>query len=293
MDAAETEVNEIFHLFPLHAGAHQLTMQIEEARFRLDEQTRAQQAEAIKGFVSDEERQIAALMTEARSLLEQEQFQEAIFKLHDLFLLDPNHTAGRRLEEIIRQTQQEKAEMQRIEVEQQEEQKRIRQLTEIQRKLEERRLRQQILAQQTAHRKKLKRSQLTGAAVILVIVAVIGIPRIIDWAYPKSATIAVVQFSSVTTDLHAPGDLDALPLLLSDVFSRCDNLTVIAPSSALIYDAKTTRPQKIGETLGADYILSGTTQENNGHYLISLKLYSASEKQIIYTGYCRRYDCSA
>ncbi|HVN49533.1 MAG TPA: adenylate/guanylate cyclase domain-containing protein, partial [Bacteroidota bacterium] len=273
LDAAETEVNEIFHLFPLHAGAHQLTMQIEEARLRLEEQARAKQAEEAKGFISDEERQAAALLAEARALLQQEQFQDAIFKLHDLFLLDPNHTAGRRLEEMIRQAQQEKAEMQRIEAEQQEEQKRARQLSEIQRKLEERRLRQQLLAQQVVHRKKVKRSQLTTAAVILVIAAVIGIPRAIDWMYPKTATIAIVQFSSTSSDLPEPGGLEALPFLLSDVFSRCDNLTVIAPSSSLLFDARSTHPQKIAATLGTDYILSGTTQENHGQYSISFKLY--------------------
>jgi class 3 adenylate cyclase/TolB-like protein/Tfp pilus assembly protein PilF len=284
LDAAEAEVNEIFHLFPLHAGAHQLTMQIEEARFRVEEQARAQQAEAAKGYISDEERQAAALLAEARSLLQQEQFQDAIFKLHDLFLLDPNHTAGRRLEEMIRQTQQEKAELQRIEAEQQEEQKRVRQLTEIQHKLEERRLRQQLVLQQVKHTKKTKRTQLTIAAVALVITAVIGVPRIIDWAYPKSATIAVVRFSSDASDSNAPSEIEALPILLSDVLSHCDNVIVLAPTSSMLYDVKTLHPQKIAAALGTDYILSGTMRENRGQFSISFHLYSASEKQTIYTG---------
>jgi class 3 adenylate cyclase/TolB-like protein/cytochrome c-type biogenesis protein CcmH/NrfG len=284
LDTAEAEVNEIFHLFPLHAGAHQLTMQIEEAHFRLEEQTRAQQAEATKGFISDEERQVAGLLAEARSLLQQEQFQDAIFKLHDLFLLDPNHTAGRRLEEMIRQMQQEKDELQLVEAEQQEEQKRVRQLTEIQHKHEDRRLRHQLALQQVEHAKRTKRTQLTIIAVVLVIAAVIGIPRIIDWAYPKSTTLAVVHFSSDMSAPDAPSELSALPLLLSDVFSRCDNLIVIAPSSSLLYAVKTSSPQKIAAALGADYILSGTTQENRGQYSIAIKLFSVSEKQTIYTG---------
>jgi len=118
LDAAEEEVNEIFRIKPLHVGAQQLLMQIEEERYKQEERKRSKQTETTIKQVSEEERKIDALLEQGQALLEEEKFTEATFVLHDLFLIDPNHSGGRRLEERVRQAEQAKAEFQRIHAEQ-------------------------------------------------------------------------------------------------------------------------------------------------------------------------------
>ena len=124
LDEAENEINEIFGIRPLHVGAQQLLTQIEEERYRAEERKRTKRIESAPKQISKEERHIEELLEQARALLQEEKFTQAKFTLYELFVIDPNHTVARRLEESIRQTEQAKAELQRIETTQAHEEQR-------------------------------------------------------------------------------------------------------------------------------------------------------------------------
>jgi len=142
LDAAEEEVNEIFRLLPLHVGAQQLLMQIEEERYNQEEKKRIDQTKAVIKQISDEELKVEGLLGKVRTLLQEEKFSEATFVLHELFLIDPNHSGGRRLEETIRQAEQAKAELQRIQADKAHEEQQLQDLAKLQKKVEEQRQRQ-------------------------------------------------------------------------------------------------------------------------------------------------------
>jgi tetratricopeptide (TPR) repeat protein len=73
--------------------------------------------------------------------------------------------------------------------------------------------------------------------------------------------------------------LDALPILLAEDFARCEHMTVIAPSSSLLYMSDPIHLRKISSNLQVEYLLVGTIQENNGRYSIQLSILTPDEEK--------------
>ena len=280
LDAAEEELNEIFRNLPFHAGAQRILMQIEEERYRQEERKRAKQTEetTIKQ-VSEEERKIEALLEQGETLLEEEKFAEATFVLHDLFLVDPNHSGGRRLEERIHQAEQAKAEFQRIHAEQSHEEQRFQELAKLQRKVEDQIQKQTEVPQKIIQKPKQKKPFQIAAVVVLVLVAFFILPKIFEWIFPKHTSIAILRFTNPTSETNDLDLLDALPILLAEDFARCDHITVIAPSSSLLYMPDPIHLRKIASNLQVEYLLVGTIQENDGRYNIQLSLLTPDEEK--------------
>jgi tetratricopeptide (TPR) repeat protein len=115
--------------------------------------------------------------------------------------------------------------------------------------------------------------------VILVLAAIIILPKIFDWIFPKHASIAILRFANATSETNELDLLDALPILLAEDFARCDHMTVIAPSSSLLYMSDPIHLRKIASNLQVDYLLVGTIQENNGRYSIQLSLLTPDEEK--------------
>ena len=249
LDAAENTVNEIFRLRPLHVGAQQLLAQIEEERYRIEERNRTRRLEDAPKQISQEERHVEELMEQARALLQEEKFTEATFTLHELFAIDPNHSGARRLEETIRQTEQAKAELLRIQAKQAQEEQHLHKLAKLQQKVEEQRQRQVLVRQQSTEKAQQKRWYYIAAAFILLCVGVFGIPKLLDLIFPKKASIAILQVMNTPRDTSTIDIFDALPVLLAEDFSRCEHLTVIAPSSSLVYPPDQSHFQKITSLL--------------------------------------------
>jgi class 3 adenylate cyclase/Flp pilus assembly protein TadD/TolB-like protein len=294
LNEAETEVNEIFRLLPLHTGAQQLLMQIEEERYHQEERKRAKQTDSVAKQVSDDERKIEELLNQVRTLLQEEKFTEATFVLHDLFLIDPNHSGARRLEESIRQAKQAKAELQRIEEEQVPEKQHLQDLAKLQRKLEEK-MNRQVQTQtqsQAPVPKKIIRSRrppdkkqlhIIGAIIISVIVLWGGM-ALLDLIFPRNASIAVLRFINAPHNTNDLDLLDALPVLLAEDFSRCEHVIAIAPSSSILRVSDVALLQKTALTLHADYLVLGTIQEDYGQYSITLSLFTPEQEKIISVG---------
>ncbi len=284
LDAAEAEVNEIFRLLPLHVGAQQLLMQIEEERYRQEEKKRVKQTESTVKQITDDERKIEELLEQTRMLLQEEKFSEATFALHDLFLIDPNHSNARRLEESIRQAKQAKAELQRIEAEQSHEEQRLQELAKLQRKVEEQIQRHVHPPVEVDKSSRYKRLLYLAAVVVILAAAFFGVPRILDWTFPKTASIAILRFINAPQDSSDLDLFDALPVLLAEDFAQCEHLTVIAPSSSLLYAPVPEHLRKIASILPAEYLLVGTIQENHGRYTILICLLFPEQQKIAYVG---------
>lgn len=284
LDAAENEVNEIFSEFPLHVGAQAMLLEIEEERYRQEEQQRSRRVEEQPKVASDEDRRINELLERAHQQMLEERFSEATFTLHELFRIDPNHSGGRRLEENLRQAKQAKAELARMNAEQAEEERRQLQLSNLRRRLEEQRQRQSRAPKRVDHAMQYKRIALYAFAAIGFLAAIFIVPKIIDWMFPKSASIAVLRFSNDTRQTGSVDLSDALPLLLSEDLMRCQHLSIIAPSTSLLFPTDVSQFPKIASTLPAEYLLTGTILEDEGRYIITLRLFSAEQNRITTLG---------
>ncbi|MGD1044872.1 MAG: adenylate/guanylate cyclase domain-containing protein [Bacteroidota bacterium] len=284
LDAAESEVNEIFRLQPLHVGAQQLLAQIEEERYRVEEKKRTKRLENAPKQISQEERHIEELLEQARALLQEEKFTEATFTLHELFVIDPNHSDARRLEESIRQTEQAKAELLRIQAKQAQEEQRAHELAKLQQKVEEQKRQQAYLHQQIDHKARHKKLYYIAAAILTLGVALFGIPKLLDLVFPKKASIAILQCMNAPHDTSNIEVFDALPVLLAEDFSRCEHLTVIAPSSSLLYIPDQAHIQKIASMLPTSYLVMITVQEYRGGYTLLIRLLNPDQQKIISVG---------
>ena len=284
IDAAENEVNEIFRLRPLHVGAQQLLAQIEEERYRIEERKRTKRLENAPKQISSEERHIEELLDQARALLQEEKFTEATFTLHELFVIDPNHSDARRLEESIRQMEQAKAELLRIQAQQAREEQHVQELAKLQQKVEEQRRQKAYARQQIDYQSRHKRLYYIIAAIITLGVAFFGIPRLLDTIFPKKASIAILQIINTPRDTSNLDVFDALPILLAEDFSQCEHLTVIAPSSSLLYIPDQAHIQKITTMLPTCYLVMVTIQENHGGYTLLIRLFIPDQQQIVSVG---------
>jgi len=284
LDAAESEVNEIFRLHPLHVGAQQLIAQIEEERYRLEERKRTTRLENAPKQISNEERHIEELLEQARALLQEEKFAEATFTLHELFVIDPNHSEARRLEESIHQTEQAKAELLRIQAKQAHEEQRAHELAKLQQKVEEQRRQQAYHRQQTDHKSRRKRLYYAAAAIIVLGMALFGIPKLLDIICPKKASIAVLQIMNAPHDTSNIDVFNAIPVLLAEDFSRCEHLTVIAPSSSLLYTPDQAHIQKITSLFPSSYLVMLTVQEYRGGYTLLIRLHNPDQQKVIFVG---------
>jgi class 3 adenylate cyclase/Flp pilus assembly protein TadD len=279
LDDAESEVNKIFRLQPLHVGAQQLLAQIEEERYRIEERKRAQRVEIAPKQETNEERHIEELLEQARALLQEEKFSEATFTLHELFMIDPNHSEARRLEESIRQTEQAKAELLRIQAQQSHEEQHAHELAKLQQKVEEHKRQQAPPPEPSVHKLRYKKSYYIAAAMIAIGVVLFGILKLLDFAFPKKASIAVLQVMSSPHRTSSTEAYDALPILLAEDFSQCEHLTVIAPSSSLFYVPDPAHIQRIASLLPASYLVMISVQENRGNSTFLVRLYNPDQRK--------------
>jgi class 3 adenylate cyclase/TolB-like protein len=284
LDIAESKINEIFRIRPLHVGAQQLLAQIEEERYRIEERNRAKRLENTPKQASSEERHLEELLEQARALLQEEKFTEATFTLHELFAIDPNHSDGRRLEETIRQTEQAKAELLRIQAKQVQEDQHVHELAKLQQKVEEQRQRQAQTRQKIADKTQRTRPYYIAAAIIVLGLAAIGTLKLVDIVFPKRASIAVMQIMSAPRDSGKVDIFNALPLFLAEDFSKCEHVSVIAPSSSLLYAPDQAHVQKMASLLPTTYLVLLTVQENRGNYTVQVRVLNPDEQKIVLVG---------
>ncbi len=283
LDEAEAEVNEVFRVFPLHVAAQQILQQIEDERYRLEEQARIRKADAegVRG-PTEEEKKLEALLEKARALLEQEEFTEATYALRELFLLDPNHSGARRLEENIRQAEQARAELLRLQAQQEEENKRVQEMDRIRQRLEERK---RVTVQPAAPKRKINYrliARIAGAVIVVFALAIAG-PRVYRILFPRTASIAVLGFSTESGDAVSGDLVEALPVFLTEDLARCLHVTIVSPPTALSYDPGPGGLRKCAAAMGVQYLLTGTFQNSGDQLDVTVRLYDAEEQKFVFS----------
>ncbi|MEX2191655.1 MAG: adenylate/guanylate cyclase domain-containing protein [Bacteroidota bacterium] len=107
-EEAERELNEIFKIVAFHAGAQVLQGRIEEEKEKKADEGRRKGAARRKI-----EQRINELLTEALSMVEQNNFTEALLKVQEIYKIDPDHQGAKDLEAQIGEAQKAKEELER------------------------------------------------------------------------------------------------------------------------------------------------------------------------------------
>lgn len=108
LDEAERELNEIFKIVAFHAGAQVLQGRIEEEKEKKADEGRRKGAARRKI-----EQRINELLTEALSMVEKNNFTEALLKVQEIYKIDPEHQGTKDLEAQIGEAQKAKEELER------------------------------------------------------------------------------------------------------------------------------------------------------------------------------------
>ena len=283
-DEAEAETNEVFRVFPLHPGAQQLILAIEEERYRQEELVRSKRA----GREQQKERnesdvRISELLAKAHQELELEQFTDAIFTLRELFLIDPNHAGARRLEENIRQAEQAKIELNRLQQQEEEENQRRMELERLRQRLDQHRVKAAPAQIEEPKKFNIKLIAQVAAALLVVIALAVTGPRLYRMAFPKSSSISVLQFTTASADSVEADLQDGLPLLLADDFARCAHMSILSPGTTLLFDPSPGNLPKLGALLKTEYLLTGSVDRTGDKVVVGIRLFSSLDQQTVFS----------
>ncbi|MFZ1978986.1 MAG: adenylate/guanylate cyclase domain-containing protein, partial [Bacteroidota bacterium] len=268
LQEAEEEVKKIFLVYPLHLGAQQLLLQIDDLRQKQEKAERAI-SELKDRPVNENERKTAKLLDIAREHITREEFQEALFTLRELYLINPNHQEARLTEVELHEAERAYRERLRKEAARTEELHRQLRLEHLRKELREKRERKSLARQERNKVQYLNRPTQIALFLIGILIIAIGVIKAIDYYFPKTALIAVVGFTSSSLSGEDRDILKAFPKLLADNIARCEHITVIAPSSTVGSEPSAAYMKTIAQIMQAQFIVAGSIEKSQTGFLIS------------------------
>jgi class 3 adenylate cyclase/Flp pilus assembly protein TadD/TolB-like protein len=283
---AEEAVNEVFTNFPLHVGAQQMLLQIEEDRYKVEEDARIKKStEAItikSQSFSEEEKKKAELFDRARTRLANSQFQEALEVLREVFQIDPNNGDARLLEEEIRLAETKRIEASKRQAEEEADQIRRNQ-AETQRRLEENeRKRAAQLAAEIKRKNRMRTIVWSAVSLVLGVGLWFVVPPLWRQIFPNTASVAVVQFNSLSNEQSAVDLAYTIPYFLAEDLARCAHVTVASPSSSLTFANRIENVEDIAAALNVQYVVTGTIKEQGSKYSIAFRVVDTKAKQSVF-----------
>ncbi|MBI2618943.1 MAG: hypothetical protein HYW57_02575 [Ignavibacteriales bacterium] len=279
-EEAETEINEIFKLVAFHAGAQVLQGRIEEERERKAEEERKGQAAKKKV-----EQKITELMKDAMTMVEGDNYPEALLKVREVFSIDANYGEARELEKQILEAQKASEELERQEsVEEQGgetavdrgETLEIPQVGEGEAPPTAAPLKPAApparppVGLRPRRRRKIPQGARTllGLAV-LVILGVVFFPNLQKILFPQDTTIVVAPFEFPAGVPDTSNIGGAIAGILSEDLARYREIVVVRPLSG---GSPRVAPREAARELQTRYVLSGNIVSVFPKFAITLRL---------------------
>jgi len=285
-DLAEGEIKKIFQMYPLHVGAQQLQLQIEEERYRKGEEERQHRLDQERKAREEKERQVDEFAKKADEHIEKEELAEAREFLQKIYALNPNFTAGERLEEKLRRAEAAKQEHERQQAYLEEERQReelIAQNQERQLEREQQRVRHQR-AQQAVPKFNAKPIVWTTIAVVLAVVAYIVYPQLKKTFFPVSASIAFLPLNIQQGTQGEDPLAYVIPTFLAQDVAHVERVQVVIPTAG---KHRGTEYERIASELQVRYIVHGSLTRNERGFSINLRLFDAEQQADVYS---RKFD---
>ncbi len=289
LETADDALKEVFRIMPMHYSAQMLTLQIEEERARREEEERKRRVKEEKRRREEErQKKIQDHLERALSFVEQDQFDQALAAVKEVYSIDPRNAEAKQLEEQIRQAEQAKAELERLqalEAEQrlqEEEQRRQKEAEEALARAKA----EAIAERRTALATEIPKSKLkvylavgVGAVVVALAAVMLFAPHIF---FPSPAGIAVLAFehSDVRPEENYPGA--AISTLITEALARSPELTVISPSTAIRTDARRANIAEVATTLGLKYVVTGSVRNTDLGVVVGAKLTNTENGEVVW-----------
>ena len=279
-DKAEEEIREIFKLVALHAGAQMLQMKIEDERFKKQEAQRLQEAEVERRSFEEKEDRITALLQEAMSYVEHEEFVQALTAVQQILAIDPLRSEARRLEEQIREAERAKAELKSTEQMMAEEKAREEELLEAlaQPKAPSR---FKVTHQKTRRRRLILFTSILGGLAAAAAGLFLVLPDIQQVYVARSATVIVLPFSVVPAEADTARLGESLAHVLVHDLNRFRAFSVIDPASASRMAAAGMPLQEVARESGVQYALVGNVRSLDQELTLDLRLVRLQDNVVV------------
>ena len=270
VDDAELEIQEVFKLVPIHGGAQSLQLKIDATRFQQEEERRLKQAAEARKAKEEQEKLIQGMISDAESLLGDKKFDEALGLLQKVFSLNPNHPTAREIESHI----QEAARLQETQP--------LPEVVVHEEPLEQEKApaKRPSLGLRRQPKKYIPRGKIITGVVLLLLAAIgyVFYPMLKNIFFPVRASLVVL--GNEPTEV-AEGQYygPAFAALLADRFANQKHLTVIAPSSTILFHSRSLGAAQIQKEFGVDYAVLTQVQNENGKTLVRAQLVNLKTQQ--------------
>ena len=281
-DLAEQEIKKIFQMYPLHVGAQQLQLQIEEERYRKTEEERQQRLDQERKTRQEKDRQVDEYAKKIDEHIEKEELAEAQELLKKIYTLDPNFTAGERIEEKLRRAEAAKLERERQQAYLEEEKQReelIAQNQERQLEREQKRVQHQK-EHETSPRSNLKPIIWSSAIVILAIIAYLVYPQLKRTFFPVSASIAFLPLNDSQANQSEEPLRFVIPAIIAQDLAHVERVQVVVPTRL---GSRAADYQTIAGNLQVRYLLHGNVIRTEHGFSLSLRLFDTEQNSDIFS----------
>lgn len=281
----EEEIKEIYKIVQIHYEAQMLILQVEEQRaVREEEDRRRRVKEEKKRKEENRKQRIQKCLDVALGYAEQEQYEDALNALQEVYTLEPNNEQAKRIEKQIQFAEEARGERQRLEALAEEERvKEETAKTERQRAEEFAKITLEKVAAARKEQQQVPKTKLYIAigAVVVLLVAASVIYFITRPSLRKPGTVAVLPFLTDQSDDSYLGE--ALSALLSDEVARATTaFTVLDPVSSHSYGANNTALQTQAAALGISHFVRGNLTVSGASVSLRAQLFEIGEEKALW-----------
>lgn len=281
-DLAEEEVKMIFQMYPLHVGAQQLQLQIEEERYKKTEEERQLRLDQERKVRKEKDRRVEDLARKTEEHIEKDELQEAQETLKEIYALDPNFSAGERTEEKLRRAETAKSERERQQAFLQEQKQREESVVQSQERQYERQQPRVVQRQEEGATRKINIKYIAWTLIIAVVALLTysEFPRVKRTLFPVSASIAILPLNSPQGDQEESALCSVFPTMLAQDLSRVERVQVVAPSNATAQDADYSN---IANTYQVRYVLHGSVAKTENGFSFNLQLFDNEQRANLFS----------
>ncbi len=280
---AERETNRVFEYFPLHVGAQQVLLRIEEERYRIEQESRAKQVEKSRKSQEEarqqEQQKIEDLITAVRFQMDQRNYTQAVYTLRDIYKLDPNNFTARELEQEIKLKQEHRTEEDhQIAEEQAQRNAEARQIV-MQRRAEEQRVAKPVVEEPKRRPFPTKRVlQVVGGLLVAGTVAIVA-PLVWRLLFPVTLEVTALAFAPANDEATGDPLLSAIPSIILKDVARLEHVEArcMAPSASA--DSGMSSIGSIASALNVRHVLTGTVARSGETYEVTLRLVNAATQE--------------
>ncbi|MCX6134782.1 MAG: hypothetical protein NTU47_13295 [Ignavibacteriales bacterium] len=281
---AEEEIKEIYKVVQIHYEAQMLILQVEEQRAVRDEDDRRRRVKEEKQRKEDERKQrIEKCLDVALGFVEQEQYQEALNALQEVYTLEPNNEQAKRIEKQVQFAEEARLERQRLETLAEDERAKEESLKVERQRAEE--VAKVTLEKVAAARKEQQRVPKTKiyigiTAVVLLLLGATATYLLTRVSLRKPGTIAVLPFSAGQADDGYIGE--ALSAFVADEVAKTPTVLVVDPASAHVFGANTALLQSQASPTGITHALRGSVSVNGTSVTLKAQLFELGDEKALW-----------